>query len=110
MRTDSHSPTFGHRAGSARPWRQLVAGLIGFTALAPFVVSIAWGWLTPVPSGPAAEREIVASWFAVGDSGWSSLLHRGQKHVAEAIDVLDREHPADGHLMLGDNFYPRAPR
>jgi hypothetical protein len=27
-------------------------------------------------------------------------------HVAEAIDLLDREHPADGLLMLGDNFYP----
>ncbi len=57
-------------------------------------------------SGRDAHEEILASWFAVGDSGWSSLLHRGQKHVAEAIDVLDREHPADGLFMLGDNFYP----
>jgi hypothetical protein len=28
--------------------------------------------------------------------------------VAEAIDVLDREHPADGLLLLGDKFYPHG--
>jgi hypothetical protein len=103
---DLQRPAAGRRAETERPRRWILAWLTGASAFACVLGLIASSGQAPAASGSEVQEEIRASWFAVGDTGWSSFLHRGRKHLADAIDTLDREHPADGLLLLGDNFYP----
>jgi hypothetical protein len=105
---DLHRPAAGRRAEPERPRWRILAWLSGASVLACLGGLTASGGQTPLRPGSDAREEIRASWFAVGDTGWSSFLHRGRQHVADAIDALDREQPADGLLLLGDNFYPNG--
>lgn len=72
---------------------------IGSARALPAAVELSSG--SPPPGAPVAF-----SLFAVGDPGRSWGLHRGRRHVADALRRLDRERPASALVLLGDYFYP----
>jgi hypothetical protein len=91
----------------------LALGGLAAVALALFV----WGGLEPAPElaagAPAPPDACLAaprwSLLVTGDTGkyrpWRPWAE-GQRAVGRGLELEDRRAPADGLLLLGDNFYP----
>jgi hypothetical protein len=97
------------------PSRTTVRILCFSRALGPLVCGLALAALSSgcgdrmrQPTGPEPAGTLRLSILATGDAGdegkweWASV----QRHVARAMEAVDRQRPVDAFLLLGDNFYP----